>query len=169
MPSFNNFGEMQKRLDLVISKSLDKVTNDVFDELYKYIDEQVYQLGVLKIEPSISSFGYEQTRQFIDALKRTAVINTGSDLKSTIYFDYREMKPMKTDRFFNSHMTLSGEDTWEGRGISAWIPTWMDSGIDSPYYQHTGIGFSDFIEDFINMNFNRLMKQELKKYGLIMR
>lgn len=170
MPSFNNFNNMQKRLEDVIAKSLSKVTDDVFEELYRYIDEQVYQLGVLKIEPSLSSFGYEQTRQFIDALKRTAVISTGSDMKTTIYFDYREMIPRRTtDRFFNSHMGLNGEESWEGKGISAWLPTWLDTGIDSPHYQHTGIEFTEFIEDFINKNFNRLMRQELKKYGLIMR
>lgn len=169
MPSFNNFNNMQKMLDDIVSKSLNKVTDDVFNELYKYIDEQIYQLRVLKIEPSLSSFGYQQTRQFIDALKRTAVINTGKDMKTTIYFDYREMIPMETDRFFNAHMGLSNQTSWSGRGISAWMPTWMDTGIDSPYYQHTGIKFTEFITDYINTNFNRLMKQELKKYGLILR
>lgn len=169
MPQFKNMNQIQKQLEFVVEKALDNVTDIVFNELYNFIDEQIYKLGVLKIEPSLSDFGYEQTGQFIEALKRTKVINTGSSFKTIIYFDYKEMTPMRTDRFYNSHMGLRGETSWNGRGISSWLPTWLDLGIDSPTFMHDGIRFTEFIERYINQNFDRLIGIELKKYGLVMR
>lgn len=162
MPTFRSLVELQNELQKDIESALDKVTDKTFETLYNFINEEIYIKKTLKIEPSISSFGYDQTGEFLNALKRTSVINTSKGcLKATIYFDYRQMKPKyNADKFYNSHMSLSGEPS------SSLVPLFLDLGIDSPTFFHNGIKFWDFIQKWLDINFNRLMKIELAKKGI---
>lgn len=161
-PVIHNNVQLVNAVGDIAKIALDRVTEKTFEELYRFIEEKIYIEKVLKIEPSISSFGYEQTGEFLNALKRTMVINTGKGhLKATIYFDYREMKPKyNADKFYNSHMSLSGEPS------ASLVPLFLDLGIDSPTFYHTGIRFWDFIQKWLDLNFSRLMRIELQRLGL---
>lgn len=165
MPTFRSFVELQRGLEREISIALDRVAEKVWQELYDFINEEIYISRTLKI--SVSG-GYTQTGEFLDSLRRNSTVRLGNTFQAVIDFDTSKMKAEKrNDEFFNAHMSRDGATDWKGKSVSEWLPQWLDTGNgDSPFYQHSGIRFMDFIEEFLRRNFNKLMKIELQRVGL---
>ena len=113
---------------------------------------------------------YLRSMNYINSLtvKKVSKNSTG-ELETEIFFDPDKIFSREMEgEYWNQHMSVNGDSSWEGRPISEWIPIFMEHGVSGNSKWHRdGIEVVDTILKELNSNgrYKKMMMNELKKKG----
>lgn len=141
--------------------SLRLVSLEVEEMMKKYVIDKLYN--------SYSPMDYSRSYNYLNSLTVKKVSkNSIGGLEAEIFFDPNKIYSREVgDRYWNQHMSLNGDTSWEGKKISEWIPVWMEYGVSGSKWDRDGIHVVGTILKELNSNGNykKMMMDELKKKG----
>lgn len=113
------YAVLEKRIDY----ALQIVAGKVEEIIRRYVMDNLYQ--------SYQPDDYWRSYDYVNSLTCGKVTKNGNFHQVEIYFDPNKIRSIEVeDSMWNRHMSVDGNDTWNNKPISEWIPIWIEKGID---------------------------------------
>ena len=159
-----NTNDLQRLMDYIEKQTQDSlrlVALEVETMMKNYIIDKLYN--------SYTPKDYARSYNYLNSLTvRRVYKNNKGELETEIFFDPNKIYSREIhDRYWNQHMSVNGDTTWEGKSISEWIPVWMEHGVSGSKWDRDGIKVVDNIlrELDNDKKFKKMMMNELRKKG----
>ena len=153
---FQNLSSYFNYVDKILEKCMKEVGVQLKNEMANYIFEKVYRERTPE--------EYVRTFQILDSITYNLDGSNGT-YKVKVGYDTDLIKPeYNEDSFFNSHMSLSGED------VSDITPYFIEKGNGrNPYKHYDGVNalrfMKEYIEDYATVKLAVLLHQKGIKIG----
>lgn len=158
----STYSELERVLQQVAEDALNKVTIKVEKMIKKYVMDKLYN--------SYTPTDYIRSYDYLESLTVTKVTkNSLGELETKIFFDPNKIHSRETEgSYWNQHMSINGDTTWEGKPISEWIPVFIEYGTKGSLWDRKGIHVVDNIMKELDRDgkYKKFMASELKRMGL---
>lgn len=160
----------------ILAPLIRDLTNEVYKELYNYIEREWYQNNAgysLKSSRRGVSLNYIRTYSFLKSLIKTETNNKGSDFSFKIHFDYNKMvvsPPWFSENGyvlnFGSRTSLNNDTSYGGHSLSKWLVQWIEEGQRSSVHSYEGIGMFEHMENVLKQDLDIRVLNILNRYGV---
>lgn len=156
---FNNINDFYNHFDTILEQCLKDIAKDYQEKLKNFIKRNWYDKHV----PKTYTRTNEGDGSFLDSITFEIKKNKRNNYECYIYADPSLMNVTiyNDPNVLNSHASIIGEDMREA------IPIFINTGNgDSPIKAYSGIGWTTWLNNMIQLHFKTDLKISLLKYGI---
>jgi hypothetical protein len=173
MPLITNEIQLKNFVLSIVKKAMKVASDSLANELAQSVSSKTTKGSMAPV--------YETTWQFLNSVIIPEILVKNNKISVKIGMDYNQMKSFsQEDNYFNAHMSLNGDTSFEGKSIPQWLLTWWDEGTKGKNSPHL-IDRTNYWKDVMgdrgskdNPNyskmfnkFKRLFEAEMRKTGIL--
>lgn len=159
MKKFKTLDGLYKHINNCLKNAMEIASKKTMEELKGYVAKEWYA-------ENGTPQSYNRTWEFYESIVFYVEVLSDKKIESGIQSDTNLIKAKKDDSsYWNQHMSLDEIDVADA------IPKWIDygnnpNGSHKIAYEFKGIYMTDYIKEWAEQNYKKILKEELKKQGL---
>ena len=161
MVNVTSYTQLARQLEIHTKEALRLVSLEVEKMMKDYVMDSLYN--------NYSPNDYLRSYNYLNSLTvKKVYTNSVGELETEIFFDPEKIYSREIEgEYWNQHMSVNGDSSWEGRPISEWIPIFMEHGVSGSKWDREGIKVVDTIMKKLKNDgqFKSLMMKELRRRG----
>lgn len=169
MPECRSVDELNSYVRLYVLRVIQDIADEVREDVYKDV-RQEYNDSIRRISLSNKDeyFQYEHTFDVLESISQPKAKLVGKTIEVEIYYDSSKITPfLNKNNYWNSHMDIIQQTTWNGASIPEMIPVWLERGTESGLAPREGWGIMEKWCQMLKRTLKGRVQRELKaRYGL---